>query len=358
MRRNAPGRPETWRVRFRHEGHNRAVAFTTEKAAQAWQAVLDGLGPEKALALLAPETDTGRTVAQQVTHHIDHLTGVTDGTRSRYRDIAAQWITPTLGEIPLEHLTRDRVAEWINSQGSAPKSLMNRHSLLSAALASAVDAGLIPSNPARGVRLPRIDRVEEAVFLTRGEFARLLELIREPYRPLVLLLGGTGMRWGEATALTIGDLDRESRTARIRQAWKQGPGGGVLGPPKSRRSRRTVAVPEAVFDALAPGMEGRAPHELAVLNPRGRPVRSGSFHEDVWQPATRILKDETGRKPRIHDLRHSYASWMLAAGVPITVVQRQLGHESITTTVDTYGHLARADYEPLVAQAEQMLIGS
>ena len=49
---------------------------------------------------------------------------------------------------------------------------------------------------------------------------------------------------------------------------------------------------------------------------------------------------------------------MLAAGVPITVVQRQLGHESITTTVDTYGHLARADYEPLVAQAEQMLIGS
>ncbi|QIS20612.1 tyrosine-type recombinase/integrase [Nocardia terpenica] len=70
------------------------------------------------------------------------------------------------------------------------------------------------------------------------------------------------------------------------------------------------------------------------------------FYKDVWVPtrdALSLMSGDplNGKKPRIHDLRHSCAAWMLTAGVPIHVVQAHLGHESIKTTVDVYGHLDR-----------------
>ncbi|MBF6333247.1 tyrosine-type recombinase/integrase [Nocardia transvalensis] len=76
------------------------------------------------------------------------------------------------------------------------------------------------------------------------------------------------------------------------------------------------------------------------------PVCISHFYKDVWAPTLGVLslaevQPLHGKRPRIHDLRHTCASWMLAAGVPIYVVQAHLGHESIKTTVDTYGHLDR-----------------
>jgi integrase len=120
------------------------------------------------------------------------------------------------------------------------------------------------------------------------------------------------------------------------------------GGPKSRRSRRTIAVPIPVFDALEPVIAGRRPTELVILSARGNPVRSGTFHNNAWQPAARALEAATGKKPRVHDLRHTWASWAIQNGVQLPVIQRQMGHESITTTIDTYGHLARSDFDPLL----------
>lgn len=75
---------------------------------------------------------------------------------------------------------------------------------------------------------------------------------------------------------------------------------------------------------------------------RGGPITSGPFHHHIWQPAC----DAAGLspRPRVHDLRHSHASALIAAGVPLPVVQRRMGHESIQTTVDVYGHLAPDAY--------------
>jgi integrase len=72
------------------------------------------------------------------------------------------------------------------------------------------------------------------------------------------------------------------------------------------------------------------------------PVRGPNFYTNVWVPALLRAK-EAGltKKPRVHDLRHTNASWLIQAGVPLTVVQRHLGHESIQTTSDGYGHLDR-----------------
>lgn len=356
-RRNEVSGTESHRVRFRHDGHNRAVTFATRQAAESWQSVLDNLGPERALSLLDDERPTTtRTVADQVDHHIAHLTGVTEGTRRRYQTIADSAIRPTFGSVLIHDLTRDAVALWVNGQKAAPKTIRNRHGLLSSALASAVRDGLVPANVAKGVKLPKRDHTAEMVFLTPDEFNALLATIPEHYRALVTLLGLTGVRWGEATALTPSALDRGAHSAHIRQAWKHTDTGAMeLGPPKSQRSRRTVAVPEPVFVALEPHLAGQKPNEIILRTPRGNPIRSGTFHNVVWQKAAKALEAQCGKKPRVHDLRHSWASWAIQRGVPLPVIQRQMGHESITTTVDTYGHLARSDYDPLLTMGSEVI---
>ena len=109
-----------------------------------------------------------------------------------------------------------------------------------------------------------------------------------------------------------------------------------MGPPKTKRSIRTIGVPRSVFDALD------LSHEWLFVNTAGNPVRIYGWRENVWYPAL-VKAGEKGlaKRPRVHDLRHTCASWMIHAGVPLPVIQQHLGHESIETTVAVYGHLDR-----------------
>ena len=342
------------RVKFRHLGKQESRTFLTEHDAQAWKIVLDRLGPDAALIMLDDKPEpTTVSVADLIDHHIDHLTGVDEGTLARYRRIQDTHLRPRFAHIPADALTRDDVSRWvlearlINGNTPAPKTLRNWHSLLSDALSGAVERGTIPVNVAKGVKLPRADADagEDMVFLTYAEFDTLYAATPERWQPLVLTLALTGMRFGEATALTVGALNRADQSARIHTAWKQS---GKQGAPKSRRSRRTVAVPDAVFDALEPLTVGKRPDDLVFLSPRGRRVRSGNFYNNVWGPLVERVAPIIGKTPRVHDLRHTFASWALQRNIPLPTIQRQLGHESITTTVDTYGHLARSDFDPLL----------
>lgn len=356
-----------WRVYWRQDGRRRVVPFTDETGARRWKALLESAGPELALrALEVPDAARARTVGEQVEHHITHLTGVEEGTRRDYRRMCERDIVPQLGPVPVTALSYDAVAAWVNGlqrRGLSAKSIRNRQSLLSAALASAVRDGLVGTNVAKGVKLPRVER-PEMTFLTRDEFARLHELVPARWQPLVMLLAGTGMRWSEATALTVADVDFEARTIQVRRAWKHTDGAGHrLGAPKTTRSNRTVALPTACRDDLEELVEGRGPREFLFTNTRGGPVRHPTFHEGVWTPAVhafagdrrrvvregrgrpRVVWDEVGegKRPRIHDLRHTFASWAIADGHSLTAIQRTMGHESITTTSDRYGHVFRAD---------------
>jgi integrase len=344
----------SYRVRFRHQGKNMPVTFLTLEQAQTWRAVLDTVGPDLALRLLKePERPQSQTVADLIDHHIDHLTGADEGTRHRYRTLADQHLRERFSLVDAIGLTADDVRRWVNDarlkngKPPAPKTIRNWHALLSAALDSAAVRGAIPGNVARGVKLPRVDAEggEEKVFLTREEFSVIYGETPEQWRPLVLLLALTGMRWGEATALTVGALDQRTHSARIHTAWKQS---GKTGAPKSPKSRRTAAVPAEVFDAIEPLLEGKGPSELIFLSPRGKRVRSGNFYNSVWKGIVERAEPAIGKRPRVHDLRHSFASWAIQANIPLPVIQRQLGHEKIETTVGTYGHLARSDFDPLL----------
>jgi integrase len=334
-----------WSVLYVLNGKQTSSSFNDHAEALRFQELANRTSPAKARevwATQAPGTD-GFTVASWCTHHVDHLTGINGATRRRYRRYIANDIAPSkIGPLPLTALTNADVAQWLNSLTGAAKTLANKHGFLAGALSGAVRARHISANPCDGNRLPR-DEPAEMVFLTHDEFAIVLDAVTEPWQLLVEFLVASGCRWGEATALRPGDINLAEGTVDIRRAWRYVSGEGhELGPPKTRRSIRTIDVAPSVLAKL--DLSGEWVFTNSGRGGRGDdgPVRGPNFNSNVWTPAM-VGAQEAGltKKPRVHDLRHTNASWLIQANVALPVIQRHLGHESIQTTVDRYGHLDR-----------------
>lgn len=339
-------------VLFRHpDGRQSSLSFDDHASAVEWRDLIEKVGVVKALEVVGTEQKRrpGLTVADWLEHHINHLTGVQSGTVKKYRGYARQDINPALGHIPLYALTHEDVSVWVNAMqesGSSGKTISNKHGFLSGALNEAVRTCRIPYNPCDGHRLPRWDR-REMVFLTKEEYQALKGVVTPFWQPLVEFLVASGCRWSEATALQPADIDRVQATVRITKAWKYGPGGHQLGVPKSKKSVRTINAPRSVLDGL--NYSGKWLFENHVH----APVKDYAFRTRVWYPA--LKKADIGKKPRVHDLRHTCASWMIQAGVPLPVIQQHLGHESIQTTVAVYGHLDRRSMQAAADAIGQIL---
>lgn len=387
----------TYRIRVRVGGRQTTETFHSHAAAEVFRlrCIDPDIGPERAVNMRAREDRADHayipTIRELLETHVAELTGVDDRTRDDYLAIARRNWLPRLGPLRADEITRADIASWINQAAGtmAPKTLRNAHSVLSAVLNTAVDQGHLPANPARGIRLPRAgeEDVEDMKLLTHAEFDLLFAEIPEPAEPLVIWMFGMGTRWSETTAVQatdinleagqyVGDLWESTPTTRIVRAWKKG---NRIGPPKSKAGRRTIWMPDQVVEAIEPLIiPGRDPWLFRTTT--GKPVRHGNFFNRVWKPATmrasicpahrlegckcfggkpylctihtakddrgdRILPEPCGCagtlpfRPRIHDARHTHASWLIAQGVRLDVVQHRLGHEDYLTTMRLYGHL-------------------
>jgi len=348
-----------YRVRFRYgispktgKPKQTCENFATKREAEEFAKVLAALGEQGALDwLYAGEQRAGvPTLNQIAADHIESLTHVEPGTRHRYSGIWSRTWGPIVGSLPVDRVGIDdlRKAVAVLAPRYSEKSLKNARGLLHAVLDRAVTEGHIPTNIAkRRLKLPSgggHDR-EDMRILTLEEYLSLEEAMSEHYRPLLRFLWGTGCRWGEAVALTVADVRLPSVT--IRRAQKYAPGEYRIGAPKTRRGRRTIALPKELHDELRGLCAGKAPGDLVFTSVEGHPIRHRTFWSRYWLPAVAVVPEP---RPRIHDLRHSHASWLLGRGVPIHVVQARLGHESIKTTVDTYSHLL-PDAQRLAADA-------
>lgn len=334
------------RVFFRHGGRQTCLTFDDPDMAEMFRAAVGRLGATRALELHRIDRvprrgqSTSLTVTGWLHRHIDHLTGVEQGTLDAYRGYVRNDIDPVLGTIGLDHLTEEDVALWVQGledAGAAPKTIANKHGFLSGALAAAVPKH-IAANPAAGRRLPRGDGDDhEMVFLSRDEFALLLSKVTQAWRPMIEFLVASGCRLGEATALRPDDVDLQHSTVRITRAWKRSNQGYQIGPPKTKRSKRTIKVSAAVLAKLDLSGDWLFTNPGRGRNNAGGAVRPINLRRNVWYPA--VEKAGLDPPPRIHDLRHTCASWMIQGGVPLPVVSRHLGHESIQVTVDVYGHV-------------------
>lgn len=299
------------------------------------------------------------TLAEWAERWVVARPGVTARTQHDYEVALHRHILPALGDIQLDRISRSDIEAWAAAlrPTMASKSLVNLHGLLSTVLDAATreTPPLRLDNPARGIRLSRGGiRDDEMCFLSHAEWAllhRCLERTSSLGREvdatlgqhLGLLLVGSGMRYSEATALQAKHVDLLAPVCAVRvaQAWKRQPDSSyLLGEPKTRRSRRTVTVSDEVRDVLISRCAGKGPDELVFATTTGGQLKNARFANYYWRPAvSRARAEGLEKSPRIHDLRHTHAAWLIAAGRPLPSIQRRLGHESITTTVDTYGHL-------------------
>ncbi|MEI3845303.1 MULTISPECIES: tyrosine-type recombinase/integrase [unclassified Microbacterium] len=379
----------SWRVQYRLNGSVTTETFSTFDGAQEFCDHIKVVGSAQAKEVLLARRQDRKTptLSDWVAEYLDPasglLTGIEDGTREGYQREADRTYLKFLGHYPVDAITEKTIGQWVAWQEQqtvyrdrkkpederalvSAKTVKNAHSNLSSVLAAAVKAKHRTDNPAHGTRLSK-GLKREAVFLSPAEFATLLHFIPEKHRPLVLFLAGTGCRWGEATAMTWGDLtlDAELQTARVTKAWKRGVrGGSVLKHPKSSKARRTISLfPDLVAALGKPG----DPAQLLFSGQTGKRVRHANFSERVWSRAVAKATDKAqcaeaglvplGTAPHIHDLRHTHASWLISRGVPLPYIQARLGHEKITTTVDTYGHLVPDAHEQMATVVANTLAG-
>lgn len=366
--------------------------FATYREAEDFCKWLDALGPQGALDKLYEGEQAARVprLDEVARDHIDHIDGGGEAHKKKQQRLWDRTWSPRIGFIRADQISRDQLVKALAdlaANGKAPgvgyseKSLYNQRGLLYGVLERCVTEGHLPKHPGKKLRLPQVTRAldadldegDEMVCMTPEQFDVLYTHTHAHYRALVRFLVGTGARWGEAVALRVGDVDRDRGTVRIRRAWKWSPDGQhVIGPPKTKKSKRTIALPAEVLGDLRELCAGRAATELVFTAVQGGMVAHRTFWSNYWRPALwsaqhcaehtdpacRCGKGRVSRcpvheeapppcgcsgtltiTPRIHDLRHTHASWLLAAGVPIHVVQARLGHESIQTTVDTYSDL-------------------
>ncbi|MFB9953508.1 tyrosine-type recombinase/integrase [Cellulomonas denverensis] len=161
------------------------------------------------------------------------------------------------------------MSRWVNAlekAGQSGKTIRNKHGFLSAVMRHAVRAGLVDSNPCEGTRLPRTVS-EPMTFLTPEEYAEFLTYFTPAWQPLVATLFGTGARFSEATALTVADVDLVAGSLSITKAWKDN--GKRIGPPKSRRSVRTLSLAPETVEILRPLVEDAPGDRLLFTNALG-----------------------------------------------------------------------------------------
>lgn len=365
-----------YRVQFRLRPGGAPTTETFDDIDQAWKfsELVDRVGGATARTIRDASdrsTKTSPTVREMLERHLTRLEGsATPGTIDDYRRVAERTWMGHLGDLPVDQVTADMVAQWVAWQRKQPtrrggtyssKSIKNAHAILSAMyqVEMSQPGAIVTYNPAKGVALPSDDETVEMTIITPNDFVAIIEAVPERWRSLLALLYGTGMRWGEVTALTAGDFDLDGTppTVRVARAWKEGKGGSrYLGSPKSRKGRRTIHLPPELVPLMREKIDQVPEGELWRSVDGERFLSSNYFRRHVWKPA--LEQSGLTMRPRLYDLRHSHASWLLANGEPVHVVQRRLGHEDARTTLNVYAHLMPDAAAQVAGTASRALSGA
>lgn len=309
------------------------------------------------LTLLDPDPSPVPTFKVYAERWLSAVAGLScqGSTLAQYRHRLDTRLSPHLGALPLTAITRDRVKALIAHEfksgrlrkgrtAISPRTVRAFMNTLVAILNSAVEDGLIPSNPAS--RLGKVIRqdqtqVEEIEVFTPEELATLLEVAASDwpdYHAFLLCLARTGMRMGEGMALRWEDIEWRARVILIRRTTRR----GSTSVTKNGKARRVDMSPQ-LASALQ-GWQTLQEAEAAVAgqdpSPWVFPALRASRHTEtttrrVWR---RILKRAQLRYRKLHTLRHTFASLLIQAGEPVTYVQIQLGHHSAAFTLTVYGH--------------------
>lgn len=279
-------------------------------------------------------------------------------TKIGYESLLLTHIEPFFGDweiITIDQPAVRRFFAHLADGGAAPGTIRSVRNVLRQVLGLAMSARALAFNPCDGVRLPRSPRTEMH-FLTAPEVEDLAHAITNPqlrpggngawhhqrttfpeYGLFVRFTAYTGLRAGEIEALRVRRLDLLRSRVEVAETVAEVPGHGlVFGPPKTYENR-SVPVPRFLTEELARAVVGKSPDDFVFAAPEGGPIRHGNFYARHYKRAVRQAGLPEGL--RFHDLRHTYASFLIAERAHPRAIMERMGHSSITVTLDRYGHL-------------------
>jgi integrase len=254
----------------------------------------------------------------------------------------------------LREIERLAIQQWIADKfrkGTGWQVIRNAWTLLASILESAVEYGYLESNPAHGIKFPPKPVKQKPAIIAGADFARLLEQLREPHRTMVSLIAATGLRIGELLALRWSSLDLANGTLAVRESVFE----GTFQAPKTTRAQRTIPLGPRAVAVLTRHREAairREPDHLVFGNTKGEPFREAKLLQRVLQPAAAQVG--LGRVTW-HQFRHIHSSLLNDLRVPAKIAQEQLGHASISTTLNIYTHVVDASHRSAVEAVEDRL---
>lgn len=265
------------------------------------------------------------------------------------------WVSPKWGKRLIRDVTRSGVKTWIvemGEKGAKPATIESAMEVLRGVLQVAVDDKRLAENAAKGHKLPARTKVNKG-YLTHDQAWLLADTIDPRYRTLVLFLVYTGLRFGEAAALSVADLDMLRKLVHVRQQVSETSAGLVWTPTKGKQDR-WVPLESFLLEPLAKLCEGKKRDDLVFTAPRGGVLLLNTWRERTWNPTVETLTDADDDFPRVtpHDLRHTAASLAVQAGANIKALQAMLGHEDATETLNTYAELFSEDLEHVAKKLE------
>jgi len=347
--------PSSWQLKWRDPVTRKAESetFASRDEAELWKRLLDANGQsfQAAEKMYANAKLEGPTVVEALERHINQLVDVTPYTIKRYRAAVTNHFNGPLGELKVTGLTHGDIVDWIRwmqGRGKAPKTIADKHGLLSAAMLTQVRLGTIPRNPCDGVRMPKKRRVgDDGDDITMDDYRAIRDRMDSHFRPFVDFLVGSGCRFSEASALTGPDFDLSGKPplVYITKAHKLGGDESparYIGDPKSAKSRRRVSLAPSTAEVIAPLVARALKDGGNVFTMKeGGEMTHQAFYNRAWSKprAAAGLGPGAGKHVTVHSLRHLHAAIMLQAGMSMYELSARLGHNSIQMTVDLYAHL-------------------
>jgi integrase len=274
-------------------------------------------------------------------------------TLTSYRNNFRLHIKPYVGDVPLKELTTYHIQRTLDGIGGSCSTFIKNYNIFHGALEKAVEVGMIPRNPCKGVAFPKDDTKNMRV-LTQEEQQRFIKALDgEYYRAMLLTYLYTGLRIGECIPLQWSDIDLEKRTIRVNKkaivihnyqdhTAKQ----TVQDFCKTKSSKRTVVITAGLVEILkehkavmmqraADLGEPWSEDSLVFKNSRGHMV----YCRNLQMVLYRIYEKAGIEGATMHTLRHTYATRCFEAGVEIKAISEQLGHANVKTTYNIYVHL-------------------
>lgn len=274
---------------------------------------------------------------------------LSEQTRHHYARLLRQYVQPHIGQIKLSDFTDTKVREVqaaLRGRGLSTTTIRMAHHALRIAMDSAVADGKLDGNPARNVKAPAVRRTQVDPPAPRIALALLTDVGRLPYGVAFRLCAFGGIRRGEAAALRWIDVDWKKGRILVSGTVIRIDGHGLkLSSPKTKRSRRWVSLDSQTMILLrnhqtdqnefllAAGGVVRNDGEMVFLSPFGGLLDPMNLTRE-WRAANK----RAGTNCRLHSLRHLHATQLVAAGVPIHIVQQRLGHADVSTTLEVYAH--------------------